>query len=169
MSLFDDYKAECEFSRDYPFGVPGKSWTTKTGESIKLTDMTEGHIKNCMRLVGEDDPWYSTFQKELDRRHRASQVTEANGSVINKCRPCEVSFFSQEGYVTRKALFHQWAERAVLIGESPLVGGHPSGVEKWTVGIVEFEDGSVQEVHPTQITFSDSESVFIRYEWRGKT
>nr|DAJ85311.1 MAG TPA: hypothetical protein [Caudoviricetes sp.]DAU56535.1 MAG TPA: hypothetical protein [Caudoviricetes sp.] len=30
--------------------------------------MTEQHIKNCMRLVGEDDGWYGVFCKELKRR-----------------------------------------------------------------------------------------------------
>jgi len=30
--------------------------------------MTEQHIKNCMRLVGEDDGWYGVFYKELKRR-----------------------------------------------------------------------------------------------------
>lgn len=67
MSLFDDYEAEFQFARDYPHGVPCDTWQSKQGK-IKLADMTESHIRNCMRLVGEDDAWYSVFEKELQRR-----------------------------------------------------------------------------------------------------
>lgn len=67
MSLWDDYKADAQFAHDFPFGVPNEYWNGKDGE-ILVTDMTDQHIRNCMRMVGEDDDWYSYFQKELDRR-----------------------------------------------------------------------------------------------------
>lgn len=68
MSLFSDYEAEYEFERDFAFGVPSDTWKTKDGRKIKVSEMTEQHIKNCMRLVGEDDGWYGVFYKELKRR-----------------------------------------------------------------------------------------------------
>ena len=67
MSLWDDYRVDAQFAHDFPFGVPNKYWHSKEGD-ILVTDMTEAHIKNCMRMVGEDDDWYSYFQKEFDRR-----------------------------------------------------------------------------------------------------
>ena len=67
MSLFDDYEAEVAFARDYPFGVPCDVWKSKQGE-IRVADMTDEHIKNCMRIVGEDDAWYAYFANELKRR-----------------------------------------------------------------------------------------------------
>ena len=63
--LLDDYA----FERDYPFGLPNDYWNSKNGK-IALKNMTESHIRNCMRIVGEDDAWYGRFQKELNRRTR---------------------------------------------------------------------------------------------------
>ena len=68
MSLWDDYKAEAQFAKDFPFGVPCSTWITKDGMEVKLSNMTEQHIKNCMKMVGEDDPWYAEFYMELKRR-----------------------------------------------------------------------------------------------------
>lgn len=70
MSLYSDYEAETCFERDYPFGVPGETWRTKGGAKIKVSEMTTHHIKNCMKIVGEDDAWYSVFQNELNRREK---------------------------------------------------------------------------------------------------
>lgn len=69
MSLGHEYEAEFEFEKDFPFGLPGDYWYSKSGR-IKVSDMTDSHIMNCMRIVGEDDPWYSHFKKELDKRHQ---------------------------------------------------------------------------------------------------
>lgn len=67
MSLFDDYEADAQFERDFPYGVPCDTWKSKQGE-IKVTNMTEMHIRNCMKMVGEDDAWFAAFEKELERR-----------------------------------------------------------------------------------------------------
>lgn len=68
MSLWDDYEADAMFEWDFPFGVPCDEWTTRDGNKIRLKDMTERHIRNCMRIVGEDDMWYGRFAEELARR-----------------------------------------------------------------------------------------------------
>lgn len=62
-------------------------------------------------------------------------------------RPCIV-----EG---KKALFHTWIERSRIFEPSPLRGGHNGGVAKWTAAIIEFEDGQVAEVMPSDIRFLD--------------
>lgn len=67
MSLYDDFIADCLFERDFPFGLPCDMWHSKNGD-IKVSDMTTEHIKNCMRIVGEDDAWYSYFAMELANR-----------------------------------------------------------------------------------------------------
>ena len=55
----------------------------------------------------------------------------------------------------KNALFHCWSDRAEIIEPSPLVGGHDGGVMKWTVAIVEYEDGTVGEALPKNIKFLD--------------
>lgn len=72
-----------------------------------------------------------------------------NSSIVIKAekRPCYV-----EG---KKAIFHKWSERAAAINESPMIGGHHGGFIKWTAGIVEYEDGTVDEVDPGKIRFAD--------------
>ena len=66
-----------------------------------------------------------------------------------------------------KALFHCWSHRSEVVGESPLRGGHPGGQVSGTFAIVEYEDGTIHEVEPTQIRFVDnamSEYVFPEME-----
>lgn len=67
MSLFDDYEAEIQVAKDFPFGVPSPVWHSANGD-IEVGKMTSKHIKNCMNIVGEDDPWYGYFKNELERR-----------------------------------------------------------------------------------------------------
>lgn len=65
--------------------------------------------------------------------------------IENSLRPCFVD--------GKRALFHRWEDKAEVVGESPLRGGHPGGQIWATLGIVEFEDGTVQEVYPVRIRF----------------
>ena len=55
-----------------------------------------------------------------------------------------------------KALFHCWSYRSELVDVSPMIGGHPGGQVSGTFAIVEYEDGTVHEVEPTQIQFVDN-------------
>ena len=55
-----------------------------------------------------------------------------------------------------KALFHCWSYRSELVGESPCYGGHPAGQISKTFALVEYEDGKIHEVEPTQIRFVDN-------------
>lgn len=66
--------------------------------------------------------------------------------VENVLRPCFVD--------GKRALFHRWEDKAQVIGESPLAGGHSAGQLWVVVGIVEFEDGTVKEVYPYNIRFA---------------
>lgn len=55
----------------------------------------------------------------------------------------------------KKALFHKWNDYSQVVEESPLIGGAPAGEIKYTLGLVEFENGVVDEVSPRRITFKD--------------
>ena len=55
-----------------------------------------------------------------------------------------------------KALFHCWDYRSELYDASPMIGGHPGGQVSGTFAIVEYEDGTIHEVEPTQIRFVDN-------------
>ncbi|MGY5237908.1 hypothetical protein [Clostridium tertium] len=63
-------------------------------------------------------------------------------------RPCKVG--------DRKALFHRWSDKSIIVDPSPFIGGHRGGIEKYTVGIIEYEDGKVVECFPRAIQFVDS-------------
>lgn len=78
-------------------------------------------------------------------------------------RPCYVKaykyenkrpWFVQDG--ERKALFHGWGTFGQIVDPSPLKGGHPGGVISSTFGIVEFEDGTVDQVPVSHIRFVDN-------------
>lgn len=62
-------------------------------------------------------------------------------------RPCIVN--------DKKAVFHRWHEFCNVIEASPLIGGAPAGQIKYTLGTVEFEDGTIEEVAPHKIKFED--------------
>lgn len=71
MSLYDDYRTDEAITDNFPFGIPGDTWTTKDGRKLKVHEMTDHHIRNCMNMVGKDDPWYPQFFKELEKRGKA--------------------------------------------------------------------------------------------------
>lgn len=68
-------------------------------------------------------------------------------TIKRECRACYVA--------NKKAMFHTWSHEKEVIGPSPMVGGHNGGEIARTLGIVEFEDGSVKLVHPERIKFAD--------------
>lgn len=63
-------------------------------------------------------------------------------------RPCKVN--------NKKALFHKWSDKTRIVEPSPMIGGHQGGVLKYTVGIIEDDDGKVSECIPSEIQFLDS-------------
>ena len=68
-----------------------------------------------------------------------------------------------------KALFHCWNRRSELCDASPMIGGHPGGQVSGTFAIVEYEDGTIHEVEPTQIQFVDNAmSEYAFPEMEGK-
>ncbi|MFT9496351.1 hypothetical protein [Anaerosolibacter sp.] len=71
----------------------------------------------------------------------------AKMTIENELRPCIVK--------DRKALFHKWSDKSNIVDTSTMAGGHSSGVVKYTVGIIEYEDGVVTECYPYEIRFLD--------------
>lgn len=74
-------------------------------------------------------------------------------------RPCLVN--------GKNALFHRWEDASRLVPPSPAVGGHPGGRVSGVLAIVEFEDGTVDEVPPSAVKFLDSDWLFREYCFRG--
>lgn len=71
-------------------------------------------------------------------------------------RPCNITTVENGKRInTKKAYFHRWVEKSELHGASPMIGGHPGGTVQYVIGLVEFEDGSIDEVHPKNIKFID--------------
>mgnify|MGYP001623119440 CR=1 FL=1 len=98
-------------------------------------------------------------------------------AVTKTCRPDRKSTAKnerpyQEVIVPEKkikALFHCWSHRSELYGASPMIGGHPGGQVSGTFAIVEYEDGTIHEVEPTQIRFVDNAmSEYVFQEDKGE-
>lgn len=76
-------------------------------------------------------------------------------------RPCKVN--------DKDAVFHQWSQRAYTVEESLIRGGRPAGQISYPVGIVEYENGTVEEVSPSSIKFTDHISTNkVRKHYKGK-
>ena len=80
---------------------------------------------------------------------------------ISEYRPCIVK--RKDG--DKKALFHRWSAYSEIHAPSPMVSGHPGGVVCSTLGIVEYDDGTVEEVFPVKIMFCDNK--FKKYVFKG--
>ena len=74
-------------------------------------------------------------------------------------RPCVVD--------EKRAMFHRWEQRADVVDASPLRGGHPGGQYWITLGIVDYEDGSMDEISPRKIRFLDSKGLFAQYQFEN--
>ena len=89
-------------------------------------------------------------------------------TIESGLRPCIVRIpDKKKQFKEMKALFHCWDFRSEVIGESYLRGGHPAGQISATFALVEYSDGTIHEVEPTQIRFVDNpmiEYVFPKME-----
>ena len=70
-------------------------------------------------------------------------------------RPCYVD--------GTKALFHGWGKNKRIVEPSPMSGGGPGGTAAQILGIVEFSYGTVKQVFPERIKFTDH--LFDAYYW----
>ena len=73
----------------------------------------------------------------------------------------------------RKALFHCWEQVSEVVAPSELRNGPQGGTLRYTVAIVEYEDGSVESVYPNDVIFQDSKKLMARTEkeidkWRTR-
>lgn len=141
MSLGSEYMSEHAFETDFPFGMPSDEWRKKDGTTVKLSDMTVSHIRNCMRIVGEDDPWYGQFENELKRR------SGLDSSRNKGMRPCEVG--------GRPGLWHGFFQGSWTRGSTVSASGHYAGQESMPVAVVETEDGRVEVVDARMVRFTD--------------
>ena len=73
------------------------------------------------------------------------------GRITETGRPCYISKKSFK-HGPKKAFFHRWMELKT-----------PNMTQ--TLAIVEYEDGSVEQVRPTNIIFADSSCLFDEYYW----
>ena len=62
-------------------------------------------------------------------------------------RPCTID--------GRKAIYHQWIYRASVVPPSMTANGHKGGQICQVLGLVEFEDGHMEDVIPEAIRFAD--------------
>lgn len=74
---------------------------------------------------------------------------------MKKLRPCL--------FKDKKALFHRWDEVSQAVEAGIAIGSHPAGWLKYTLAIIELEDGKIVEVSPTLIKFLDSDEMFSKY------
>ena len=61
----DDHAYELHHPCQFDFSI----WYTKNGRALKVTEMTTEHIKNCMNMIGEENPRWWHFAKEILRRN----------------------------------------------------------------------------------------------------
>lgn len=86
--------------------------------------------------------------------------------IETKLRPCYIVDKKGKEVTKTKALFHCWDFISNVVDASPLIGGHPGGTIAYVMGIVEYEDGSINLVYPQSIQFVPC--IFDEYCWNEK-
>ena len=77
---------------------------------------------------------------------------------MSNTRPCIIRVDKKKSI---QATFHRFCEHAYVAEPSPMIGGAPGGQISMPVAIVEYEDGTVHYVEPSQITFTDHLKVVV--------
>ena len=72
-SMGEEWLADHQFEHDFPHGVNNDEWTTEDGRTLKITEMTSQHIRNCMKMIGQNDDFYYALEAELNRRRENAE------------------------------------------------------------------------------------------------
>jgi hypothetical protein len=85
--------------------------------------------------------------------------------TMNKCdlRPCVVKVYKYDKSrgvpfltdVKKRAWFHCWNHKSIIVPPSIMKGGHNGGMSSDTLAIVEFDDGTISEVSATDVVFEE--------------
>lgn len=75
-------------------------------------------------------------------------IMDATLSVEAELRPCLVD--------GKRALWHEWTTRWEIVPPSIMTGGHGGGQVSASFALVEYEDGTVEEVYPSRVRFLDT-------------
>ena len=62
----------------------------------------------------------------------------------------------------RNAMFHCWEQVSEVVAPSPMRDGHQGGTLRYTVGIVEYENGRIEKVAPKNIIFKDTQKLMAK-------
>lgn len=78
-------------------------------------------------------------------------------------RPCLVKRDcgkrGKKGKELVKAFFHCWVHKSEVVPPSPMLGGHSGGIVSGVLGLIENEDGTIDQVYPSRIKFLDTQGL----------
>jgi hypothetical protein len=96
-----------------------------------------------------DVPYNKNIMPEVAKYGVLNIVRDFNKSKNNKLdlRPCIVKLPNDPNNLEVDAHFHRWIEKREVIA--------PGGIVTYTVGIIEYGDGTIDECHPKNIKFTD--------------
>lgn len=86
---------------------------------------------------------------DIPKAYSRRNDKEKKRDVRKELRKCRV----KNGDKEQRAWFHGWVEIANVIEPSLIFGGRNGGQNKYTVGLVEYTDGTVEEVAPYRVVF----------------
>ena len=93
----------------------------------------------------------------LNKIHKFKEksINNATTNLIHCLRPCVVKVEKDGLFFKLNAYFHSWGNRSRLIEPSIMIGGGQGGIINNTVGVIEYEDGTIDESNPKNIKFTD--------------
>lgn len=127
-------------------------------EDILGRDYDLNHLRDLIKGNEEEKP--RGEEKVIAKSDLKIKLFTGENSQYRPClvkRDCDKWDKKRKEVV--KALFHCWVHKSEVVSPSPMVGGHSGGVVSGVLGLVEYEDGTIDQIHPSRIKFLDTQGL----------
>lgn len=102
------------------------------------------NLFQCIEL-DKGKHWDGHTSEDVTRLLSLLDIKALEDNLQIKCRPCIVN--------GKEARFHKWVEISIPV----INDGIYAGSRQFTLGLVEYQDGTVEEVTPHKIRFTDKD------------
>lgn len=121
-------------------------------EDILGRDYDLNHLRDLINGNKGEKPWDKS-NKGVKSDLKIKLLIGEN-SQYRPCLVCDRWDKKRKDVV--KALFHCWIHKSEVVSPSPMIGGHSGGVVSGVLGLVEYEDGTINQIYPSRIKFLDT-------------
>lgn len=127
-------------------------------EDILGEDYDLNYLRDLIKGNGEEKP--KEGEKAMAKSDLKIKLLIGENSQYRPClvkRDCDK--WSKKRKEVVKALFHCWVHKSEVVPPSLMMRGHSGGIVSEVLGLVENEDGTIDQVYPSRIKFLDTQGL----------